>query len=155
MATNGEYFASVAHQYPQPSRPLHADYDVEAKWTTESGGYNRVHNHEDDDLRQFLRGFVDDLDERGFEKFKKLISKVENKVPIERLLKESLHDFKGRHVSEVFEKLVGKLNSGEVRDRDVNGGVFTAAEGEELRVERFKVKTVNVVGVGDDKEEQN
>ncbi|PIN13849.1 hypothetical protein CDL12_13521 [Handroanthus impetiginosus] len=155
MARSGEYFVSVAHQCPQPSRPLHADYHVEAQWTTESGGHNRVHNHEDDDLRQFLRGFVDDLDEHGFEKFNKLISKVENKVRTERLSREILHDFKRRPVSKVFEKLVGKLNSGEVRDRDVNGGVFPAAEGEELRGERFKVKMVNVVGVGDVKEEQS
>ncbi|KAK4419337.1 hypothetical protein Salat_2346600 [Sesamum alatum] len=144
-------------------------YDLhEENRTAESGegnGFLNYHDydHDHESATKILRGVVDELDEKGREMFQKLVSRVEKDVPIERIFRETLHDLRGMPVSDVFEKFLGKLNSKAAKDRtatadrDVVVGGFSMSEEEESqhKLDRFKVKTVNVVGVGVVKEEQN
>lgn len=184
--TNGFYDSYVLQQFPQPSRPLHVHdtniesmaaenrfsdkyfngfYDLhEENRTIESEEGNGFLNHHDYDVEplKILRGVVDELDEKGSEMFKKLVSRVEKDVPIERIFSETLHDLREMPVSHVFEKFLGKLNSRAAKDqttteRDVVIRGFPMSEEEESqhKLERFKVKTVNIVGVGVVKEERN
>ncbi|KAI3447493.1 hypothetical protein Pfo_004158, partial [Paulownia fortunei] len=167
METIGEVLDSIPSEFQQPSRLLHA-YDTEINfrdglenlqenWTTtdESEEENRFVNDEDDDPLQILRRFLEELDVEGHEMFKKLVSRVEKDVPIERLLRETLHDFRGRPASDRLEKVLTKLSRGggigyTSTQRGANGDISKLKH----KLERFKVKAVNVIGSGVVKEEQ-
>lgn len=122
-----------------------------------SGGGSRFlddhddYDDDDDNLLPILRGFVG----KGH-LFKK-------NGRIERAMRKGLHDLiRGRlSCSEVLEMLLEKLNSEAGRDdgsgveqRNINGDHSSISELKH-KLQRFKVKTVNVAGVGVVKEEQN
>ncbi|CAA2973942.1 Hypothetical predicted protein [Olea europaea subsp. europaea] len=161
MTTNGELFHPTFQEFPQPSRPLHAyGTSMESSSTTHEYGFpnqyfdafydfeeqeNEKGYGNDDDLLQMLRGFVD---EKSHEMLKKLFTKVEKDVPFKRLFRETLQDFRGRPVSDMFEKFLSKLNSDPMndpsrRDRGLDGD----SDKLKHRLERFKVKTINIGGI--------
>lgn len=174
METISEVFSTSPHQFQQQSRILHdseiniratenrfsyqcfdGQDNLQENWTKiyESEEENRCTNDDEDDSRQILKGFLKELDVKGHEMFEKLVSRVEKRVPIERGLRETLHDFKGKHGSDKLEKIRRKLNTGSggegfmSTERGVDGDIS------QDKLERFKVKTVNVIGSGVVKEE--
>ncbi|CAA2973941.1 Hypothetical predicted protein [Olea europaea subsp. europaea] len=161
----------MLQEFPQLSRPLHAyGTNVESSSTPQEYGFSNQYfdafhdfeeqenekgykNDDDDDLLLMLRGFVDELDEKGHGIFNKLFTKFEKDVPFERLSRETLEDFRGRPVSGMFAKFLSKLNSDPVndtssRDRGLEGNSTELKQ----KLERFKIKTINVGGIV--KEEQ-
>lgn len=106
--------------------------------------------HEEDD--EFLERFMKELDVKGHEMVKKLISKVERNVPFEQELRDTWHHLRGNPASRMLEKLarkVGREREGEcvmMRERGLDLEL-------ELKNERFKIKTVNTIGSGVVKEE--
>ena len=97
-------------------------------------------NEEEDAWERFLK----EVDAKGHGIIHKLVSKVENNVQFEQVLREKSHHFRGEFSSHMLEKIARKMggerNGGFVRrDRGLGDDVL-------LRNERFKVKNVNGVG---------
>ncbi|KAL8505047.1 hypothetical protein ACS0TY_016305 [Phlomoides rotata] len=82
---------------------------------------------------------------------------VEEDVPIERVVRETLHHFHGSDHHMLLEKIARKMNKlgGEedggvgIGERGVDGDLL-----QEDKLERFKVKTVNAIGAGVVREEE-
>ncbi|KAL9150122.1 hypothetical protein ABFS82_12G148800 [Erythranthe guttata] len=97
---------------------------------------------------------------KGHELLENFVSNKNIPIPIKRLIRENLHDFGGKPAaaSDNLEKLIGKSEAGGEKDkttsdRGVSEDMFTSEWEEEQRLERFRVKTVNVIGLGVVKEE--
>ncbi|KAG8374146.1 hypothetical protein BUALT_Bualt11G0100500 [Buddleja alternifolia] len=117
---------------------FHLFNDLEEHCKIESE--NSDDDDDEDDSVQMLRGFMGKLDIKRREMFKKFVSKFEDHVTMEELLRilKKLSRYDG--------------NDRTATDRGVNeddNSIF-----EDIKLERFKVKTVNVVGSGVVKEEQ-
>ncbi|KAL2502632.1 Uncharacterized protein Fot_36480 [Forsythia ovata] len=156
MGTNGEFFYPTLQEFPQPSMPSQYAYDTRMEYssTPEEQGFSnqyfdtfqdfeepeeQISYVNDDDLQQMLRGFVDEIDEKGYQMLKKLFSKVEKDVPFERVFRETLQDYRGRPVSDMFEKFLSKLNPGPVNDpASMDRGLDRYSEDLKHKLDRFK-----------------
>ncbi|CAK9168089.1 unnamed protein product [Ilex paraguariensis] len=175
MPMNVNFFGSEPVGFPQPSRPMFAsDTSFEPRMCEDSlphpffegcdhepaGGSSRSAPEGgdrfvfDEDVIQILREFVEELDDKGRKLFQKLISKVETEIPFERLVQE----IRERPISNLFEKLSTKLH--DLRNSDADPinmdrglNIDSMSTGEDLKqkLERFKVKTVNLGIVKEDK----
>lgn len=101
----------------------------------------------DEDHMHILKELLKEVDHKGHEMCKKLVSS--------RLVRKRVHDLCGKPGSDMLEKIARKLNNGDENEDEL--GVFERGVGgdilEEVRVDRFKVKTMNTIGVGVVKEE--
>ncbi|KAL2502630.1 Uncharacterized protein Fot_36478 [Forsythia ovata] len=156
MGTNGEFFYLTLQEFPQPSRPSQYAYGTRMEYssTPEEQGYSnqyfdtfqdfeepeeQIRYVNDDDLQQMFRGFVEEIDEKGHEMLKKMFSKVEKDVPFERVFRETLQDYRGRPVSDMFEKFLSKLNPGPVNDpASMDRGLDRDSEDLKHKLDRFK-----------------
>ncbi|KAL8509373.1 hypothetical protein ACS0TY_016543 [Phlomoides rotata] len=102
----------------------------------------------DEESKHILRELLKEIDH----KCKKLVSRVEKDVS------KRVHDLSGKSGSDILEKIVRKLNKGDreeegdfiIRERGADGDILQEIK---IKVGRFKVKTMNTVGVGVVKEE--
>ncbi|KAG6416527.1 hypothetical protein SASPL_123959 [Salvia splendens] len=91
--------------------------------------------------------FLKEMDVEGHEMVREFVSKVEENVPFEQMFREAWHHFRGKPASHKLENIARKL--GREREGDlVMKERGLDLEGEELKNERFKVKTMNVTGSG-------
>ncbi|KAH6797618.1 hypothetical protein C2S52_022172 [Perilla frutescens var. hirtella] len=102
-------------------------------------------SYESDDDEDVLEGFLKEIDVKGHEMIKKLVSRVENDVPFEEAFRETWHHLGGKPAaSRMLEKIARKMG----RERDNGDGGVERRErgldGDDLKNERFKVKTLNV-----------
>ncbi|KAL1541360.1 hypothetical protein AAHA92_25593 [Salvia divinorum] len=91
--------------------------------------------------------FLKEIDVEGHEMVKEFVSKVEEIVPFEQMFRETWRHFRGKPASHKLENIARKLG-GEREGDFVMRERGLDLEGEELRNERFKVKTMNVAGSG-------
>ncbi|KAL1566050.1 hypothetical protein AAHA92_01702 [Salvia divinorum] len=100
-------------------------------------------DEEEDAWERFLK----EVDAKGREIIHELVSKVEENVQFEQVLREKFHHFREGSASHMLEKIARKMGGerkkGFVRrERGLGGDALV----EELKNERFKVKSVNGVG---------
>ncbi|KAL6585454.1 hypothetical protein OROMI_002098 [Orobanche minor] len=124
---------------------------------SEEDGQDRYVEDEDhQDLLQILRGIIEELNLEGREMFEKLISDVGNNTTIDRLLTKTLRGCRGKRRSHMLENLLSKIKNRGAKnykvftERGLDGDSISPIE---LKIERFKVKTVNIKGSGVVKEE--
>lgn len=135
--------AENSFYYQFPERPQ------ENWWRSYESEEESISTNEDDDV---LERFLKELDVKGHQMINKLVSKLENNVPFEQVFRETCHHFRGKSASHILEKIgrkVERKRGFERRERGLDGDIL---EGE-LKNERFKVKTMNVIGSGVVKEE--
>lgn len=154
-----EVFCTSPHQLYHHQQSMNASANsfvhqiqerTEENWYWKS--YEESKEEEDD---EFLERFMKELDLKGHEMVKKLISKVERNVPFEEELRDTWHHLKGKPASRMLEKIarkVGREREGDSRVMMRERGLDSELEGE-MKNERFKVKTVNGIGSGVVKEE--
>lgn len=135
MATGDSFGASHLVQFPQSSRPIMMEEE------------QMVDEH---NLLELFSEYLEEFDEKTCKLVNKLFSKVGKEVPLERFLREEFQDCSG--VLDLFEKLVAKRHCKQNRkekEYDLVGerGVDFDSIAMEKKLERFKVKPVNV-GVG-------
>ncbi|KAG6412100.1 hypothetical protein SASPL_124767 [Salvia splendens] len=139
MERSGEVImCSSPHQF----HPQFLDTPQENWWRShESEEESSSTNDNEDAWERFLK----EIDTKGHEIIHKLVSKVENNVQFEQMLREKSHHFRGEFASHMLGKIARKMGG------ERNGGGFVRRErglGDDVLVrnERFKVKNVNGVG---------
>ncbi|KAM7466466.1 hypothetical protein LguiB_014028 [Lonicera macranthoides] len=131
MATGERFGPSHLQQFPQPSRPLMMEEE------------QMVDEHT---LLEFFSEYLEEIDEKTCELVKKLFSKAGKEIPLERFMKEEYQDCSriSDFIEKFFEKHCGRPN-GEVKEDLVRErGVDFDSIAMETKLERFKVKPVNV-----------
>ncbi|KAL8509371.1 hypothetical protein ACS0TY_016541 [Phlomoides rotata] len=133
------YEVSQQYQYSSTISYQYADRVEENVWRCDES---------DEESKHILKELLKEIDH----KCRKLVSRVEKDVS------KRVHDLSGKSGSDILEKIVRKLNKGDkddqeegdfiIRERGACGGIL-----QEIKVGRFKVKTMNTVGVGVVKEE--
>ncbi|CAI9267952.1 unnamed protein product [Lactuca saligna] len=144
MAIHGLVRDTESMEYfPQPSIPdssCKIQYDGYMEGEDES---DEVHDHIIGALRESLEEF--DIKAKDF--FKKIVSNGDLEIPLGRLAREAIGESQAKHLLEKITKKVGKKMKARNHD-DFVVGERGASIDEELnqKLERFKVKTVNIGG---------
>lgn len=160
METIGEYMCKTPHQlhhHHQESIIVAGENSFfyqfqerpEEKWYWKS--YEEEESSSMDEEDDVLERFLKEIDAKGHGMIKKLISKVENNIPLEEEFRDAWHHLGGNRASRMLETIARKVG----RERE---GEFVRRERgidleRELKNERFKMKTVNIAGSGVVKEE--
>lgn len=177
MATS-EFCSSISLPFAQPCRSSFHAHDPSIESTEDENKqdchtfidheeYPVYESEEDDDEHgegessKILRRFRQKVDEKGHIMCNKLHFKFRRNGTIDRKFRETLHDFKGIVVSDLFQNSsrsdsqASNDHKNSERGMDI-GDILSSNQGgmEEPKLERFKVKAVNIAGVGVVKEEK-
>ncbi|KAI3512185.1 hypothetical protein L1887_19434 [Cichorium endivia] len=131
--------------FPQPSIPdslCEMQYDGHVEGEQEP---NEVNDH----IIGALRECLEEIDIKGREFFKNIVSNKDVEIPLGKLAREAIGESRAKDLLEKIAKKVGKkMKAGNHHDDFVLAERGVSID-EELnqKLERFKVKTVNIGGV--------
>ncbi|KAI3696691.1 hypothetical protein L6452_29175 [Arctium lappa] len=147
-------------EYPVylPDQP--SEYENIPSWIPQDDGYfegEEEQNEVNDHIIGALRECLEEIDIKGKELFKKIVSNNRDlKITLGRFVREAIGDSRGKDFLGKIAMKVGKKISIDRKDGDfvvTERGASIDQEELNHKLERFKVKTVNIGG-GVGKEEQ-
>nr|GFD32043.1 reverse transcriptase domain, ribonuclease H-like domain protein [Tanacetum cinerariifolium] len=131
---------------------LDSTYETIPSCTMQDDTYLEDHEDEQNELHDHIIGALkeclEEIDIKGKELFKKYVSNADVEISLGRLAREAIGDTRAKHLLEKITTKVGnKIQAQNEEDFVVTERGAGIDDELSLKLERFKVKTVNIGGV--------
>ncbi|KAI3738166.1 hypothetical protein L2E82_28186 [Cichorium intybus] len=131
--------------FPQPSIP---DSSCVMQYDGHVEGKQEYSNEVNDHIIGALRECLEEIDIKGREFLKNIVSNKDVEIPLGKLAREAIGESRAKDLLEKIAKKVGKkMKAGKHDDFVVAERGVSIDEELNQKLERFKVKTVNIGGV--------